>query len=189
MNEQALALLGMLGMLAALVLGLVGLSASLWLVVSPVERRARAVKQKFCFRLIDLGCLLVYWQVLIAAAVPVARQGDEKIAGALIVLGIALAVGLAMAWWAAVSVLSRAGIEASGRRAAFILISLPGAVAAAVTLVISGMTAVINLFQAIAEPSAGGPVWLSALLFAVSIIAIFLLRLLSLWIAADARAA
>lgn len=190
MNEHAwFTLLGMVGMLAALVLGLVGLSGAVWLMIWPVERRARATKGKFRFRLIDLGCLLVYWQVILAALVAVGRGNMDRVGGMLICFGFLFCVISALTWSVCVGVLSRAGIESSARRAAFILVSIPGAIAAAVTFVVSGMAMLMNLYSLIADPEAGGPMWLPAILFVASSGAIFLVRLVSLWIAEDARAA
>lgn len=188
-EEPWLAILGLIGMLAALAFGLVGLSGSVWLMIWPVERRARATKGPFRFRLIDLGCLLVYWQVILAALVAIGREDIERVGGLLVCFGVVGCVISALTWSVCVGVLARAGIESSARRATFILVSIPGAIAAAGTFVISGLAAAMNAYFLIADPTAAGPIHVPVVIFAVSSAAIFLLRLVSLWIAADARAA
>ena len=188
-QEPWLAILSLLGMLLVLAFGLVGLSGSVWLMIWPVERRARATREKFRFRLIDLGCLLVYWQVILAILGAIGRTQFESAVGLIVCASTGYFLVSGGTWCACVSVLSRAGIESSGRRAAFILISIPGAIAAAVTFVISGMATLMNAYHAVAEPPSAGSAWLPLALFAASVAAVFLLRLLSLWIAADARTA
>lgn len=187
-------LLLLIGGLATLLFGIVGLSGSVWLMIWPVEQRARATAGKFRFRLIDLGCLLVYWQVILAALLAVGRDNmddvgphAERLGGMLVCFGVLFCGISALTWSVCVSVLSRAGIESSARRAAFILVSIPGAIVAAVTFVVSGMAAMMNVYFLFADPLAAGSFWLLAIVFVVSIGAIALLRLVSLWIAADAR--
>ncbi len=188
MNEFWLALLGMLGVLAGMVLALAALAGSVWLMIWPVERRARRIKETFRFRLIDLGCLLVYWQVLLAALVGLGRGNMEQVGGLLVCLGISGCLISGLTWWACVSVLSRAGIESSARRATFILASIPGAVAAAATLVISGAIAAVSHYHMLVEGPSGRE-FVPAVIFLADIPAIYLLRLVSLWIADDAHAA
>lgn len=184
-----LGILALIGLLVALALGLVGLSGSVWLMIWPVERRARATKGKFRFRLIDLGCLLVYWQVILAALVALGRGNTDRVAGGLVCFGVIFCGISALTWSVCVGVLSRAGIESSACRAAFILVSIPGAIVASVGFVTSGLAMVMSVFYQFSDPSLAFPLWAPAIGLVVSSGAIFLLRLLSLWIAADARAA
>jgi hypothetical protein len=188
-SDSWLGLLAIIGVFAALALGLVGLSGAVWLMIWPVERRARAAQGKFRFRLIDLGCLLVYWQVIMAALVALGRGNTDRLGGALVCCGVVFCGVSALTWSVCVGVLSRAGIESSACRAAFILVSIPGAIVASVTFVTSGMAVLMGIYYLLSDSQAEFPVWLPAIGFVVSSGAIFLLRLVSLWIAADARAA
>jgi hypothetical protein len=180
-------ILELIGLLLVLALGLVGLSGAVWLMIWPVERRARATQGKFRFRLIDLGCLLVYWQVILAAITTAKRDNLELMLTALAVFGVPACGVIAVIWGNCVGVLSRAGIESSACRAAFILVSVPGATVASVAFVTSGIAMLMRVYFQFSDPSLAFPFWAPAMGFVVSSGAIFLLRLLSLRIAADAR--
>ena len=182
-------ILAAIGTLITLALGLVGLSGAVWLMIWPVERRARATKGRFRFRLIDGGCLLVYWQVILAALVALGRGSGQNAVGMLVCLGVLFCLISALTWSVCVGVLSRAGIESSACRAAFILVSIPGAIAASVGFVASGIAVLMDLYFLLFDPLAAAPLWMPLLGFLLSMGAIFLLRLLSQWIAGDARAA
>lgn len=181
-------ILAAVGVLAAVLFGLAAMAAAVWLMIWPIERLAQANRGRFRFRLVDLGCLLVYWQLLLAAMAAILRTNHKDVLAPVVVVVVALAIALSMAWAACASVLSRAGIESSARRATFMLVLLPGAVAASVTLVMSGGVAAATMVRALLEGTAPEPVPLSILIFFADLPAIYLLRLVSLWIAAGASA-
>jgi len=183
-----LSLLALICVLAGIALGLVGLSGAVWLMIWPVERRARATQGKFRFRLIDLGCLLVYWQVILAALVGLGRDNMEGAGGAIACFGVLFCGISALTWTVCVGVLSRAGIESSACRAAFILVSIPGAIVVSVALVASGLTMLMSAYYQFADPSSAIPLWAPAVGLVISTGAILLLRLVAIWIAADAKA-
>ncbi|HUE70323.1 MAG TPA: hypothetical protein VMP01_05485 [Pirellulaceae bacterium] len=189
MNEGPwLALLALIAILIALVLALVIVVTSIWLMIWPVEGRARLASGRFRFRLIDLGCLLVYWQVILAVISGFHRDHWDLMLTALAVFGLPACGVMALIWCACVNVLSRARIQSSARRAAFILISIPGAIAAVLSLVISGAMSVAAVIEPL-DRMAEGRGLTPAMVFLATCVAIVLLRLVSLWIAADAKAA
>lgn len=180
------ALVGPLAAFVLLGISLVALPSVIWYLVQPVERRAQAAQEPFRFRLIDLACLLVYFQVLLAGLAAATQAGLEGGNGAWILIGLVLAGVFVLAWTTCVNVLARAGIESSARRAAFILISVPGATVASSAFVMSGGLVCLSFGVYVAGESTGLDL-VPFGFFAATCGVILALRRISLWIAAGSH--
>jgi hypothetical protein len=161
-----------------------------WL-LEPVNRAAGRLNAPTRFQLTDFIWLMMQLQVLLAVVMQTIAEAMSQRA-LIIVLGL-LALPVIVLWAASVSVVSRAGITQPMRRAALILVLVPGSLAEvmAVPMLVIGGVAFVN-----DEPpgmwfAAGDPpmrvllVAATSLLVAVAAVA---LRWLSFWVMAGGPA-
>jgi hypothetical protein len=113
-----------------------------WL-LEPVNRAAGHLNAPTRFMLTDFIWLMIQLQVMLGLVLVQIREQVPQ-TGQFIILGL-LSLPVVILWAASVSVVSRAGITQPLRRAALILVLVPGALAeimAVPLLVIGGITAV-----------------------------------------------
>ena len=129
---QVLALLALVAFaVTAIVLGH-------WL-LGPVNRAAGQLNAPTRFQMTDCFWLMIHLQVMLAVAMPWLRE-TVRGPGIFLIVGI-LSLPIVILWAASVSVVARAGITQPLRRAAVVLILVPGALAVivAVPFVIVGL--------------------------------------------------
>ena len=119
----------------------------LWLIsrtiLYPTVIAAQKVRGPFRFQLLDFVALLLQIQLVLAPILAWTSGGAvETQRGLFITLGFGATIAM---WLAAVSFLSKAGIQQGLRRALFILIYLPGTLA----VLILGPIALLGLIMAI----------------------------------------
>jgi hypothetical protein len=118
-----------------------------WL-LGPVNRAAGRLNAPTRFQMTDCFWLMIHLQVMLAVAMPWLR---ETVRGpAIFVIVGTLSLPIVILWAASVSVVARAGITQPLRRAAVVLILVPGALAV--------IMAVPFLFVGLIEAIRPGPV-------------------------------
>ncbi len=116
-----------LGIAYALVSALVAITIPLLLgnaILKPLTQQAKRGRYRVQFTLLDFSCLFLQLQLAMGFVVSYV----DRAAGAAfwVVFGLLLLAFTAI-WWGGVKALSEAGVRGPGRRAAFILVLLPGA--------------------------------------------------------------
>jgi hypothetical protein len=138
MNGAAISLVALIAMMVFIV---VAALLGRWL-LEPVNRAAGHLNAPTRFMLTDFIWLMIQLQVMLGLVLVQIREQVPQ-TGQFVILG-ALGLPVVILWAASVSVVSRAGITQPLRRAALILVLVPGALAeimAVPLVVIGGITA------------------------------------------------
>ncbi len=158
-----------------------------WL-LEPVNRAAGRLNAPTRFQLTDFIWLMIHLQVLLAVVMQTIAEAMPQRA-LIVVLGL-LSLPIVVLWAASVSVVSRAGILQPRRRAAVILILVPGALAevmAVPILVVGGIAYLNNEPPGMWQSYSYGTVERTFQLLAIAVAiaaAGFALRWLSFWVMA-----
>jgi hypothetical protein len=166
-----------------------------WL-LEPVNRAAGHLNAPTRFQLTDFIWLMMQLQVLLAVVMQTIAEAMPQ-RGLWVVLGL-LTLPILVLWAASVSVVSRAGITQPMRRAAVILLLVPGALAEvmAVPLLIVGGFAFLSdeppgMWTGALGAGVAARMTILALMAVTVVVAAIALRTLSFWVLAGgpARAA
>lgn len=162
-------------------------------ILGPLRKAAQRVGRHTQFYLTDFVWLLIQLQLSLGL---VSAFVERNPAWAFYtVLGFLGAAFTAM-WWGAVRALSQAGVQGMGRRAVLILVLLPGVEATMVATIILAGAAPVVAYRELRRQLLGsdaplwGPLLSGAAIVLLALlgvaIAAWLLRLLTLWLLAEA---